>query len=511
MPGVPGRGCDECRRQKKGCDRATPTCSRCARLGLQCVGSGKQRFRFEDRKCPRRRPHSSSSSSTAVIVNSKDAITHQGPAFQACLVYHTPRTGTDIIISAFIDIIKPSATTKQIDCRYNLAWMYGPFLNAIPQRLGRNEALDAASQALIQAHTELCSRLPFSIAALNKYFHAIEKLRLSLDCPSTAHSIETLSAAILLLICQTLNGSDKQHFTSHCIGAVQILSARDYFNWQDDFERNLVLSLRGPLLMYGLLHNLNHSPSLAKWKSTLMKPLSDGDSRFEKLMSCFARARTYIDRGKLIRDRATASAVQPAIKGAGDCMGLLEDVRADYMALVAINSDLHAFLATVKSKIDEDIPIIAADGSIPPYQNLPDIYRMYGFSLTLCCIFNSIFQAVFDLAAEFSTPFPSGTATPIRTTTTAMIETQEQGQDFADAALTLSQEVSKFRPLGASYIYLLLCAAWCCCSRDSPSTLSRRLAIETVIDDYLWDFLRRKRVEGPLDPMILSLASNLRF
>jgi len=99
-------------------------------------------------------------------------------------------------------MIKPSSTTKEMDCRYNLEWMYGPFLNAIPQRLGTNEALDAAGQALIQAHAELCSHQPVSMASLAKYSRAIEKLRLSLDCTSTALSIETLGAAILLLICQ---------------------------------------------------------------------------------------------------------------------------------------------------------------------------------------------------------------------------------------------------------------------------------------------------------------------
>lgn len=242
-----------------------------------------------------------------------------------------------------------------------------------------------------------------------------------------------------------------------------------------------------------------------------MKPLIDGDSRFEMLMACFARARTYIDRGKAVRDRATASAVRPATSATGDHVRLLEDVRADYMTLVAINHDLDAFLATVRSQSNEEIPIAPADASLPPYKNISDISRMYGLSLTLCCMFNSILQAVLDLMTEFNAPLPSGTTTSTRTIRAAMTEAEEQGENFADAALALSRDVDKFRPLGASYVSLLLCAAWTCCSRDRSGTLSRRLAIETVIDDFRQDFLRRKRMGGPLNSMMQSLARCLRF
>jgi len=66
MPGVPSaRGCGAGRKQKKkvgvpkqkdpvprslidgmSCDDATPTCLRCQRLQMACIGSGRRRFQF---------------------------------------------------------------------------------------------------------------------------------------------------------------------------------------------------------------------------------------------------------------------------------------------------------------------------------------------------------------------------------------------------------------------------------------------------------------------------------
>ncbi|KAJ5766541.1 uncharacterized protein N7511_004157 [Penicillium nucicola] len=49
MPGVPSsRGCEGCRKQKKKCDQVKPTCSRCTRLRIPCIGNGVQRYKFQE-------------------------------------------------------------------------------------------------------------------------------------------------------------------------------------------------------------------------------------------------------------------------------------------------------------------------------------------------------------------------------------------------------------------------------------------------------------------------------
>ncbi|OQD80874.1 hypothetical protein PENANT_c031G07116 [Penicillium antarcticum] len=49
MPGVPSsRACESCRKQKKKCDEVKPTCSRCTRLKVPCIGNGVKRYKFQE-------------------------------------------------------------------------------------------------------------------------------------------------------------------------------------------------------------------------------------------------------------------------------------------------------------------------------------------------------------------------------------------------------------------------------------------------------------------------------
>lgn len=103
------------------------------------------------------------------------------------------------LASAFVGKIDPTA-----DIRYQLVWNFGAYLADIPRRLGTNPALDAASDALVAAHTNFCSNghgVP-DYAFLAKYSRALNVLRDELDDPDKAHSSETLCAIMLLMIIQ---------------------------------------------------------------------------------------------------------------------------------------------------------------------------------------------------------------------------------------------------------------------------------------------------------------------
>ena len=94
-----------------------------------------------------------------------------------------------------------------MDLRFNLAWSF-PFLEQLPQRLGRSAALDAAAKAVVAAHSSHCvSRRQVSPNVLVEYSRALTQLRLALGNTMTAQSLETLCAIKLLLICQV--GSTK--------------------------------------------------------------------------------------------------------------------------------------------------------------------------------------------------------------------------------------------------------------------------------------------------------------
>ena len=197
MPGVPSnRGCDACRKQKKKvglhatanldltklkqCDQAQPACSRCARIGIKCVGVGKRRYKFHNQTIVFR--SGSTSGRQQLVVSANEAF----PA--------TPSNEVMRRASAYISMLEVS------DVRYSLSY-FGLFLRHVPQRLGRNEALDAAASALatttVALHTS--RRTPEMYASYGK---ALEALRTSLDDPLKAQTTETLCAIYFVMISQ---------------------------------------------------------------------------------------------------------------------------------------------------------------------------------------------------------------------------------------------------------------------------------------------------------------------
>ena len=103
------------------------------------------------------------------------------------------------LASAFINKIDPT-----IDINYQLVGNFGPYLLDIPRRLGRNSALDTASEAVVIAHTTYCSSGQSNLERelWAKHSQALQVLRETLNDPIKAQSSETLCAIMLLMIVQ---------------------------------------------------------------------------------------------------------------------------------------------------------------------------------------------------------------------------------------------------------------------------------------------------------------------
>jgi hypothetical protein len=102
-----------------------------------------------------------------------------------------------------------AAIKPQTDLRYNLAWAFGGYLVRVPQRLGVNEALDAAVDALVTAHQTFASCKVITVSSLTKYSRALKALRRCLDNPLTAGTSETLCAVSVLLLVQVTDHSSR--------------------------------------------------------------------------------------------------------------------------------------------------------------------------------------------------------------------------------------------------------------------------------------------------------------
>lgn len=174
------------------CDQATPRCSRCERLDLECVGAGVQRFKFKSHNMMQ---VSLSRSRTRSPTDS----TGSAPVELIAM----PHSQVDHLLGELIYI---TSTTTSI--RYNCVYAYGSFLLKIPQHLGINEALDASTRAVISAYTGFCRGDKAVVPrTLLLYSRALAALRHCLDDPEKACSAETLSAVMILMICQVCDAT----------------------------------------------------------------------------------------------------------------------------------------------------------------------------------------------------------------------------------------------------------------------------------------------------------------
>jgi len=210
MPGVPsGRACEGCRKQKKKvgirysnvskhkltlskCDETRPSCSRCRRLQIVCIGSGQRRYKFEE---PINRVHRSKTK------QSNTSRPDSEERFATGDISHSPSNELTRLVDAFTERLHLFS-----DLRYSLTWAYGGFLADVPRRLGQNEALDAAASALLTSHLRFLTPMDkVTSQALSQYSHTLNALRTCLDDPIEACTANTLCAVMILLICQVSN------------------------------------------------------------------------------------------------------------------------------------------------------------------------------------------------------------------------------------------------------------------------------------------------------------------
>lgn len=445
MPGVPsGRACDACRQQKKKCDYGQPCCSRCSRLGIACIGAGERKFHFVDVKCFRRKE-----ASKQITAHRVESSTSLSPF---------PSNDQDALINAFANTIKPSTSR-----RYNLTLAYGRFIDEVPKRLGHNEALDSAVRAVTCAHSDMCSHRRAGTDSLMKYNKAISSLRTSLDDPVEARSVETLCAVLVLLMCQALNGLDREHWFAHCKGAGQILRARGCHDPNDHFERKLYEALQGQMFI-SVIFSQDVGQDASVWRDFLQ---SSPDQPTDLMMICLSRIPEFLTRGQCeIND------------GIAD-LPLRGEVRTTYASILSVRSELRVLVTNARSLLTKGCPPTnAAEEASFVSQSA------YNFVLSLCCIFNCMLQAL----------------------NTGGDQIAVEAEEFANEALTLTHGAAKLRPLGAGPILVLLLVAWTC-----TSSVLKKSLIEHALEDHYRDFVRGPEKRVRLTTMLELLSRNLRF
>jgi hypothetical protein len=147
------------------CDEAKPSCGRCVKRKVKCIGSGQRRYMFKTST-----PHS-------------------------LVLHRSPESAIDSTTSALVNAIQLR------DVRYAMAH-FGPFFDELPARLGKSTALDASVKALLGARSVFVHRMPPSKEGLVAQGDSLRALREALGDPATAVEPETLCALYVNLLCQ---------------------------------------------------------------------------------------------------------------------------------------------------------------------------------------------------------------------------------------------------------------------------------------------------------------------
>ncbi|KKK21013.1 hypothetical protein ARAM_005093 [Aspergillus rambellii] len=429
MPGVPsGRGCNACRKQKKKCDEAKPACSRCLRRGFECVGAGEQRYKFKEeygtnigrKRAPPPRPK------------------QELQKGQGQVVFVAPSNAVTLLAQALVATIRPAT-----DLRYNLMWAYGDYLTLVPAHLGFNEALDAAVDALVTTHATFSSRKEVTVASLMKYSRALSALRGCLDNPRKAGTSETLCAVSLLLLVQ-VSVPIALWFWRHAEGAVKILKARKSCAPRDEFERALLLSLRGPVLFEGLV-NPNIQLTADEWKDMVENEL-DSTAPEGLILRCLSRVPDILRRA---RNNPNGQA-----------------------GILSLQTEMKALYSTVREVCDQfrdRLLEIETPGGSNGHTLTPGMFhahyqRMYGLVVTIALYMNYMLIALGTNDRHLK---PDGTF-------------------LATEMLNIAENAIIYRPFGSGYVPLGLMAGWVAIDNKPLRTL-----IERSIADYQQDFNHR--------------------
>ncbi|KAF4763718.1 hypothetical protein HAV15_001717 [Penicillium sp. str.  len=350
------------------------------------------------------------------------------------------------LMNSFVGAIKRSA-----DLRYNMWWSFGLFLEDVPRRLGSNEALDRAVDAVTTAHAGFCTRQPVSTEALAKYSCALKTLRVYLDDPLQASSSSTLCAVMILLVCQTFIGNNGQIMSGHAQGAASILHARKNFGPRDDFERKLFLSLRGSMLFEGL-YNDAIDLSSEEWDA-LVKNDFDQDQPEGQILRYLARAPVIMKRGK------------QAIRDGEDVTPLTMEVRPIYENCKLLLGELKARTVAFETSELSTMPQAFMARILRAHY-----LRTHGIGLAITTVFNCILQAL----------DPSDYACRI------------ESRSLVGDTLVHAQKSNVYRPVGAGYVIMCLSAAWA-----ATSDPQLRFMVEVALIDYHGDFVNQNCVNIP--------------
>ncbi|KAL5341377.1 hypothetical protein BJX70DRAFT_405965 [Aspergillus crustosus] len=253
MVGVPrSTGCRTCVKRRVKCDETRPTCQRCIKIGVECLGyhrplqfhiiqrPDQPQQRRRQRKPPESQPHAKAqhghghTQPLSLLSPTADEIV--APS----LVYETLTTQTKEVFHDWLLYHFPRVQSS-FSFRVDVGWM--DFLRGLAPSTCP-PALLWAIRTLITFQMGTLQRNQQSIyCARHMYGRGIRHLRSLLQSPS-ALSDESLAACILLGGYELLDGNHDKSWVSHTRGIRHLMCARGALAHKSGMGRTLMICFR---------------------------------------------------------------------------------------------------------------------------------------------------------------------------------------------------------------------------------------------------------------------------
>ncbi|KAH6876374.1 hypothetical protein B0T10DRAFT_497905 [Thelonectria olida] len=465
MPGVPsGKGCDACRKQKKKCDQAKPACARCTRLSIACVGGGQQRYKFKVQVLE-------AESEPVKMVTKKVRIQKTNP------LAVMPRSRTMAIATVFVSRLAVD------DLRYDIQ-TYGTFLRYIPQRIGKNAALDAAVDAFATGFSTLHSDA-YGLEAFQKYGHALKALGECLDDPVRGQTPETMCAIYLIMVVQGWIGlPGAPSSASHGEGLAYLLKAMADKDWSGAFEMEMLVAMCVPVIMESVVNpRIKLNPWFHKMLDRFRGPDGPPHPDYQRIKRLNPDVFSSISLRSLSRYPAYFK----------DPIANHLDIFSSYHLL---RIDCQKLQRKCTHVTDKDLATRPGFTYVRVQHGLRVAYNI---ALTLALLLNTILQQ-FD---------PSDTSLV------------NESKSCINEIIRQAEEAYDLRPLGSSHVPISLTTAWAVSKDETLKDHMTRLMLEYQTDfgsscDWVkmggwWkltlDKLHRKIARRNIDPALLPISA----
>ncbi|KAH8646087.1 hypothetical protein BX600DRAFT_156787 [Xylariales sp. PMI_506] len=285
MVGTPkSTGCATCRKRKKKCGEERPGCQACVSAGWKCPGYAKP-WKFVDENAGLESRYKKKrylfDDDNSVLVATLQSLNNGGLARSDQYEQYEEFHGS---FGCYNVRIWGSLTTEYRELAEKLAKllndekmqtslpmkMHGAFYTAIPNRLGRNLALDAAVLCICQIYADVVKDgLPGSESSIQQYAESLNALRICVADPHTKAESETICASIMLQFCELLLNTDNGRWNQLCRGTQELVLDCGPARFTSPFERAMLESQRAFFIMQDMHQAQDCFLRQPKWRQLL--------------------------------------------------------------------------------------------------------------------------------------------------------------------------------------------------------------------------------------------------